>query len=210
MPTSKVAPHSAWATEWTFRPRNINDLKRRPPDFKKKHLRGHDCGALARLDAASLPHLPVPRGVERLGFQISRVSVDAASLQRQRMSYFSLEFWPGELLTPRRIVPPTGGVALSGVRVTRRVLRLASLSRHSADYIYHTGGLPGLCQQPNRPLVVSATSKLKAQQNICGDRSWPRPGCRLAPASELGYGLRSPEGTGMPGSRLRSGDWQSS
>ena len=33
-------------------------------------------------------------------------------------------------------------------------------------YIYHTGGLPGLCQQPNRPHVVSATSKLKAQQNI--------------------------------------------
>ena len=52
---------------------------------KKKHLGGHDCGALARSDAASLQHLLVPWGVGRLGLQISRVPVNVALLH-QRVS----------------------------------------------------------------------------------------------------------------------------
>ena len=62
-------------------------------------------------------------GCERLGLQFSRVSVDVASLLHLWMPYFSFYFGLGNSMTPRRIVPPIGGVALGGVRITRCVLR---------------------------------------------------------------------------------------
>ena len=69
-------------------------------------------------------------GCERVELHFSRVSVDAASLPHRVMPNVFLYFGLGNSMTPRRIVPSLGGVALGGVRITRCVLRGASLSRH--------------------------------------------------------------------------------